>query len=96
MAPDDEGISAIGFRGSGKSVNLTRHHEQIALPPAVPITLSSSAPALTHVRIEGVLDYASARRGQAEFGLTTDDGKESDIIVAEGLDDVVRAYPLCL
>jgi hypothetical protein len=92
MAPDNEGISAVGFSGHGKSVNLTRHHEQIALPPPSPIASSLNTPALIRVRIEGVLDYASARRGHAEFGLTTDDSQEFAIVVAEGLDDVVRAY----
>ncbi len=43
------------------------------------------------IRIEGILDFASGRRANM-IGLTADDGKEYDMQVEAGMDDLVTSY----
>jgi hypothetical protein len=87
LAPDGEKITFVGFTSSRNTVSLTRQRSQIELLPEV----EKSDIERTPIRVEGILDYATARKKEL-FGLTTEDGKEYTVVVQEGLDDLVRAY----
>lgn len=52
-----------------------------------PLTIS----ARTAIQIEGILDHATSRTGDM-VGLTTQDGRQYDIAIHEGFDDLVRLY----
>jgi hypothetical protein len=88
MAPDGEKVNFVGFTSPRKSVGLTRLRSQIEITPQ---REKEGEAERTPIRVEGVLDFATARRRQA-IGLTTQDGKEYEIVVQEGLDDLVKEY----
>lgn len=88
IAPDGEKISFVGFTSLRKAVSLTRQRSQIEISPEA----EKGDVGRTPIRVEGILDYATARRHKEAIGLTTEDGKEYTIVVQEGLDDLVRAY----
>ena len=87
IAPDGEKISFVGFTSLRNSVGITRLRNQIKLLPEE----KKGDVERTPITVEGLLDYATARRQEA-IGLTTEEGKEYTIIVQEGLDDLVHAY----
>jgi len=89
MAPDGERISTIQFRTRRRLVPLERTREEIKIPH---VEESKEPETLEEVVLEGVLDFATSRKGDREIGLTTDDGTEYDIEVKEGLDDLVRSH----
>lgn len=88
LAPDGEKVNFVGFTSPRKSVGFTRLRSQIEITPE---REKEGEAERTPIRVEGVLDFATARRKQA-IGLTTEDGTEYNIVVQEGLDDLVRAY----
>jgi hypothetical protein len=88
MAPDGEKVNLVGFTSPRKSVGLTRLRGQIKISPQ---PQKGDEVERTPIRVEGLLDYATARAQEA-IGLTTQDGKQYNVVVQEGLDDLVRAY----
>jgi hypothetical protein len=88
MAPDGDRINFVGFSSLKKVVGLTRHRNRIEIAPQD----FSGNVERTPIRVEGILDYASARRHKEAIGLTTEDGIAYKIVVQEGLEDLVRVY----
>jgi hypothetical protein len=88
IAPDGDKINFVGFTSARKAVSLTRKRMEIEIPPEV----QKSDIERTQIRVEGVLDYATARKQSEAIGLTTEEGDEYNIIVQDGLDDLVRSY----
>lgn len=88
MAPDGERIDIVEFACQGRAVALRRQRREIRLVSEVRET-ERKAEVTT---VEGVLDFASARRRKNTIGLTTDDGVEHNIFVQEGMEDLVRSY----
>lgn len=89
MAPDGAVIANVAFTSKENSVGLTRVRQQMQLPKMEP---QENDVELQQVTVDGVLDYASARKSQEMVGLTDAEGKEYTIVVQEGLDDLVRSY----
>lgn len=88
IAPDGKKISSVGLSSLKRSVGLTRARSSIELPPESGREIQMDTP----VEITGILDYASARRRKESVGLTTPTGQEYDIVLDEGLEDLVRSY----
>ncbi|MEW6351189.1 MAG: hypothetical protein AB1646_19195 [Thermodesulfobacteriota bacterium] len=89
IAPDGERVSSVGFVTAGRQVNLTRQREQ--MPPRLEPEDRESVRGT--IRLEGILDFAtSLKRNREMIGLTTTDGTQRDVVVQEGLDDLVRSY----
>jgi hypothetical protein len=88
IAPDGDKINFVGFISARRTVSLTRKRMEIEIPPEV----EKSDVERTQIRVEGVLDYATARKQSEAIGLTTEECDEYNIIVQEGLDDLVRSY----
>jgi len=88
IAPDGDKINFVGFTSARRTVSLTRKRMEIEIPPEV----EKSDVERTQIRVEGVLDYATARKQSEAIGLTTEEGDEYNIIVQEGLYDLVRSY----
>ena len=89
VAPDGSLVDFVGLQSSRRHVELTRHPDDIELPP----DSASHAADTRHetVQVTGVLDYARSRREDV-IGLTTDKPERYQIHVREGMDDVVRSY----
>jgi len=87
VAPDGEKVSLVGFASTKQSVTLTRQRRDIVLPPP-----ESDEKDVKHtpIKVKGLLDYATSRQKDI-IGLTTDDS-EYNVLVEEGLDDLVRSY----
>jgi hypothetical protein len=94
MAPDGERISFIGFTSRGKTVGLTRLHSDIEYIPEILAT--GTEVTLTPMTIEGELDHALRREQRGVFRrfveVRTEKGEIQQIIVDEGMIDVVRSY----
>ena len=89
MAPDGERISAVRFRSKSRTASLTRQaSETIPMPALEPEDTEARR---ERVVAQGILDYASSRRGQF-IGLSPKEGPPYKIAVTEGMDDVVRAH----
>ncbi len=86
LAPDGDRIKLIAFTSKRKKVIFKQKRDVITLPISEEITTEQKP-----IEIEGVLDYAIARKEEA-IGLTTKDKKHYTIIVQEGLEDLVRSY----
>ncbi len=91
MAPDGDRINLVGFTSNRKTVAFTRKRQEIKFKATVQqaeeITRENRKP----IRIEGILDFASGRKNE-RLGLTADDGKQYDIQVEAGMDDLVTSY----
>lgn len=89
LAPDGDQIQFVAFSSNTKIVNITRSRDKIDL------TNNTNQDALTSsrtlIKVEGVLDHATSRRGDM-VGLTTAEGVQYDITIKEGFDDLVRSY----
>ncbi len=91
IAPDGDKIRFVGFTSSKRAVSLTKKRDEIS---EIKITTESGKGETkeSDIKVEGLLDFASARKKKGAIGLTTKDGDEYNIIVEEGLDDLVRSY----
>ena len=91
IAPDGDKIRFVGFTSSKRAVSLTKPRNEIS---EIKITTKPGKDDTKEaaVKVEGLLDFASARKKKGAIGLTTKDGDEYNIIVQEGLDDLVRSY----
>lgn len=91
IAPDGDKIRFVGFTSSKRAVSLTKQRNEIS---EIKITTEPGKREAEEsaVKVEGLLDFASARKKKGAIGLTTKDGDEYNIIVEEGLDDLVRSY----
>ncbi len=89
MAPDGERISAVRFIAESRTASLTNLPSELVPAPA--LEAPEEGPRREPIAVEGILDYASSRKGQV-IGLTTEDGRTYNIAVEEGIDDVVRSY----
>lgn len=87
IAPDGERITFVGLTSSTRAVSLIRQRKDIEIKPGEEPTEVEPTP----ITVEGILDYATARK-QPAIGLTAEDGKQYDVIVGEGLEDLVRSY----
>ena len=90
MAPDGERIGFIGFTSAKRSVSLTRQQKSIETSPVIEEDVATK-PDRSPIQIEGLLDFATSRERNV-IGLTTEDNKQYNIPVEEGLDDLVRTY----
>jgi Zn-finger nucleic acid-binding protein len=89
MAPDGDRINLVGLTSRSKVVSLIRTRDEFV---TVPVLEEGSGDAERRpVSLEGILDYATSRQQDA-VGLTTDDGVQYNILVQEGLDDLVISY----
>ena len=89
IAPDGEKVSLVGFTTAKRTLPLTRASSAIGLPSNTNIDKEGAG--LEPIKVTGVLDHATKRRG-VFLGITTEDGKQYDVRVREGMDDFVRAY----
>jgi hypothetical protein len=88
IAPDGDKISQVGFSSSTRAVGLTKQRHAIEMSTSMGETDKAPTP----IKIQGVLDYATSRK-RSSIGLTSsEDGKPYNVIVEEGLDDLVRSY----
>lgn len=91
IAPDGDKISFVGFTSSKRAVSLTKQRDEISEIKITPEPGKGETKE-SAIKVEGLLDFASARKKKGAIGLTTKDGDEYNIIVEEGLDDLVRSY----
>jgi len=89
MAPDGDKISFVRFASKRRTVSLTRQSNDIELVPELEAIEGNVE--REPVAVTGLLDLA-VMRGQDTIGLTAKDGKRHEIIVREGMDDLVRSY----
>ena len=87
IAPDGDKVNFVGLTSKRSSVSLTRQRNEIELKPK----LEDLETQYEHLEISGVLDFAVSRK-QDVIGLTTEEGKEYQILIAEGMDDLVKSY----
>ena len=86
LAPDGDKVKFVAFTSKRKKVIFKQKKDAITLPISEEL-VTEQVP----VEIEGILDYAIARKEEA-IGLTTKDQRHYTIIVQEGLEDLVRSY----
>ena len=89
LAPDGEKISSVDFISKKRVVSLSRPRKDIDISPQ--IDSSAEKDQYESISVEGELDFATKRKGTM-VGLTTEDGREYNIVIEEGLDDLVRSY----
>lgn len=89
LAPDGEKISSVGFRSTSRSVHLTKTRSEIALPD---MKADEGEVEREPIEIHGLLDYAMSRGEQKTIGINPEDRKPYEVIVREGMEDVVRTY----
>lgn len=90
IAPDGDKINLVGFTSNNRTVALTRKRAEISLVPTRN-TDESVESNRESIIIRGILDYATVRQRNV-IGLTTDEGKEYDIRIEAGMDDLVISY----
>lgn len=90
IAPDGENMDFVGFASTKRSVGLTRHRQDIELVPTAELPPPSST--TSPIIVEGILDYATAKRSAQAVGLTTDEGDEYLVVTPQGLEDLVRNH----
>jgi len=88
IAPDGERINLVGLSSKGRAVSLIRQHDEI-IPAPAPEEEQKGEGERRPIQITGQLDYAT-QRGEEIIGLTTEQGKQFDVVVEEGMDDLVR------
>jgi hypothetical protein len=88
LVPDGERINFVGLTSLKNKIGITKRVQDVSLAPEylIPGTVEQK-----QIELEGILDYAEARRVD-RIGLTTDENKNYTIIVKEGMDDLVRSY----
>lgn len=89
IVPDGEQIDFISISSSEGTLNLTRQRKEIQLVRTDDNIRSTSD--RMPIKVIGILDHATSRDGDT-VGLTTDDGRQFDITIREGFDDLVRSY----
>jgi hypothetical protein len=77
------------FSTSDKTVGLTRPRKDIGFAPA-PELLQIPGQRIP-ITVIGQLDYATIR-GKDVVGLTTENGEPFEILVKEGMEDLVKSY----
>lgn len=90
LAPDGEQVKSVAFTNHAQNVSLVRPRKEISLTTK-PHLINDDQEQKPMIKVAGILDYASSRKGDA-IGLTSEDGVEYDIVIREGFDDIVRSY----
>jgi hypothetical protein len=86
IAPDGDKINFISFSSKSKSVTFTRSKKDIEIQRKSKLLENAE-----FVKIEGVLNLAKSKKEDI-IGLTADDGKEYELIIEKGMDDLVVSY----
>jgi hypothetical protein len=89
LAPDGDQVKLVVLSTNHTTINFTRTRDNIRLTPETdtkPLTAGQE-----YITVEGLLDHATSRQGDL-LGLTASDGKQYDITIREGFDDMVRSY----
>jgi hypothetical protein len=90
IAPDGKKISFVGFKSQLQNVTLTKTQSEIEIPQEVENAKLLDEPQT--ITISGVLDFVTERKGtENTVGLTTEEGTEYDILVQEGMEDLVES-----
>lgn len=86
LAPDGDKISFISFSSKTKNVIYSRQKKDIQPTQRAKLPKGSE-----FVSIEGILNLAKSKKEDI-IGLTAEDGKEYEIIIEKGMDDLVVSY----
>lgn len=90
LAPDGQIITHVGLADSKQQVSFSTRKRDIPLVTSTEDLKRLDGPT-SPIRVQGILDLANAREGGG-LGLTSTQGVEYDVEVADGLEDYVRAY----
>jgi len=91
LAPDGKNINLVGFSTPKRVVTLSTPRSEIKKSIDAALMKSIKEEEVVPVEIQGEMDYADSRNVN-RIGLTTENGDRENIIISEGMVEIVRLY----